>query len=116
MDFFTLTILTFVVSFAGIVLLLGFRISFVKNMATEKLCEEIVSGDSFFEELASIPRFFKKIFGSIYLLFRKISKHPFLRKYFCYFSNFVHGRHSVKKNGCEGYWGEINENNINKEE
>lgn len=116
MSVFAFVVLIFTLSLVGMALLVGIHFFSIRKLSAEQLREELVSRGAFFEEFAGVMRFFKKIFSKFYVFLRKRFGQTFLKKYSCHFSNFVRGRYYVEKNGCEGYWKEVNKNNISKEE
>ena len=116
MDFFILTILVCVLSFGGVLLLFTFYFHRNREVTAEVLCEALVVSEPFFEDFSGVSSFFKKLyiftrrkFGWLVQYIKGLNS--IVNRYRCYFSNFVHGRHSVEKNGCKGYWKEINDNN-----
>lgn len=112
MSIFSLVVLIFSLSLVGMFLLVGARIFLVRKLTAERLRDELVSGGNFFDDFAEVswPRIhpawrskFAK-WGKTAPIFYKLP----LKKYYRTFLNFVYGRHCVEKNGCDGYWKEIN--------
>lgn len=106
-------------SFSGMVFLLGLRFYSIRQLKKDQLIVGLVSRPSFFEEFHKPLILLTKLLNKTYLLLNQgFSRLALLfgelvspvKLYWCRFSNYVHGRHSVEKNGCKGYWGEINNN------
>lgn len=108
MSTLSLVFLVFVSSFLGMILLIGIRLRPLKNMSVEQVCQGLVSCESFFNDFSGVSTFFGTVFKGTRSFFKKIFERTGIKKYYCYFSNYVHGRHAIEKNECEGYWGELN--------
>lgn len=95
-------------SLGGIILLVGWRLFLVRKLDKEEICKGVISSRPFFYDFNTkvwLPTGrFVKILGIV--VFKYTNK--FVRKYYCRFSDYMHGRHSLEKNGCKGYWNEVN--------
>lgn len=112
-------IITAFVSAAGIMIILFRHLSYVRNISQEQLLSRINTTKSFRKSLygiivtSSINRwnnygrkwfygFIEKIIGKFRVIILKIEK-LLLR-----FSNYIHGKHEIKKNGNHSeYWQNI---------
>ena len=122
-----LLILLCVLSAGGIIALFGARFYSIRALKTEELFQGIVESKPFFSDfdnvLRLIVRLLKKV--SIFLTPHVRKLLPYIKSLVkqirglsCRFSNYVHGRHLLKRNGCKGYWRKLNEhkNGIKKDD
>ena len=105
----TILIVICVLSFAVIVFLSGRQIYFVKDLSMEELETSIESGRPFFDDFEKrLAPLFPSLFNKTCLFFCSRKEFGFLRKHFRRFSDYMNGRHTVERNGCKGYWHEVN--------
>ena len=103
-----LSLILVILSGGGVIFLLAIRFLSIKNLSRDELYQGIVLSRPFFCDfnkfLTPIAKLIIKIYNSI------LSRKEFmaLKKRYCNFSNYMRGQHSVEKNGCSGYWGEVN--------
>jgi hypothetical protein len=110
------------------VFVIGMGFYRARNLNKKEICEGLVLSKPFFtdfgERLSPVFRSLRemtmfiagKIFGKGIKKFFPIGYFLALtaRKYYCRFSNYVRGRHLLKRNGCKGYWRKINDCKNNK--
>jgi len=105
-----------VASFSGMAFLLVWRFLPANKLTKEDICRELTESKPFLSEfdekiwrpLSGRGRIFMSVFWG------KVS--PVVKKQYCRFSNYIHGRHSLEKNGCKGYWHELNGVKKNEDE
>jgi len=101
-----------------IVLLLFWRIYKIRHLRKEELYRGIVSNEQFFSDFNFVSRCFRKTYSGLAVMIcfvsgklsphvRKIGKKP--KNYFCKISDSIYGKRKIEKNGCSGYWHELNE-------
>lgn len=110
MSIFSLAILVFVVSLLGTLVLIGAGFFSTKGLRAEQLCRELLFMGPFFDDFAGTVSFLKKISEKFHFSFfgRNRFGQAYFKKYYCLFLNFVYGKRTMEKNGCEGYWGKLN--------
>ena len=109
-------------SFAGIIILLGFRFYAIRNLTEEELRAGITAGRPFFSDfsasgliaMGAARKGSQLIFDFSKKGVNKTNPHVSrfvagLKFYHCRLSNYLHGRNPLDSNGCKGYWNELNE-------
>ncbi len=123
MSLLNLFYLVFFVSIGGIAAIFAVRFYGVRRLNKEQLCQGLVSSRPFFADFEFFSKpaatFLKRLFFAAgYLLkkqARKISRWfkcavaLRIKAYFYRISNHMHGRRNIEKNGCSGYWEELNQ-------
>jgi hypothetical protein len=100
------------VAVLGFVFLVGWRIYANRHFDAVQLCEGIASSEPFFREMEKTIVCFAK---NKCVQIKQTNKPAFVEKIICRgkdlsnkFSHYINGRHFVEKNGCSGYWEEVN--------
>lgn len=106
---FLILILVFSVALAAMLALIGWRFFLVKDYKEEELIKGVLSAKPFFEDFEKqfVPAF--KASARYLKCFFQRKEFGSVKRHYCRLSDYMHGRHSIKKNGCRGYWEELND-------
>jgi len=111
---FSLFLIIFFSSLGGIFFLFAWGLYSVRRLETEELVENLNNNDSFLSGLNGSAKknyrivtkkfFCRECFFGRFCL--RPAKNIFwkTRCLFLSFSDYIHGRHILEKNGCKGYW------------
>lgn len=107
-----------VFSFSALVCLLAVKVYSARKMKDEELGAAIISSPPFFSDFSGVSKTIVSAGGKTAVFLGKVYcalsvKIRFLiekfRQHHLKISNSMNGRRAPKKNGCSGYWQELNE-------
>ncbi len=123
MSFLDLFFLLFFTSLGGIAAIFIVQFYFIRRLNKEQLYRGLISVKPFFTDFEVFSKpvadFSKRLFFATGYFSKKQARKISrwfkctvalrVKMYFHKISNYMHGRRNIEKNGCSGYWEELNQ-------